>query len=130
MPHPLFSCGKCDVLDIVVYQNIRVSDVTVCNILDSDHLPTTFHILDHVKIWDLSEPIEKLRGWDRFQSLAFELMPPRNEINSGVRADKAARNFSASAALAYRLKTSKVTLSDINNDLPGLDQLLKHKQRL
>jgi hypothetical protein len=30
----------------------------------------------------------------------------------------------------YRLSTSKVTLSDINNDLPGLDHLLKHKKRL
>jgi hypothetical protein len=28
------------------------------------------------------------------------------------------------------LSKSKVTLSDINDDLPGLDHLLKHKQRL
>jgi hypothetical protein len=60
------------VLDIVVHQNIRVSDVTVCDILDSDHLPVIFHILDHVKIRNLSEPIEKFTNWDQFQSLASE----------------------------------------------------------
>jgi hypothetical protein len=31
--------GKGDVLDIVVHQNIRLSDVTVSDILDSNHLP-------------------------------------------------------------------------------------------
>jgi hypothetical protein len=29
-----------------------------------------------------------------------------------------------------QLSTCKVTLSDIHNDLPGLDRLLKHKQRI
>jgi hypothetical protein len=29
-----------------------------------------------------------------------------------------------------KLATSKVTLSDINNDIPCLDQLLKHERRL
>jgi endonuclease/exonuclease/phosphatase (EEP) superfamily protein YafD len=33
-----------DVLDIVVHQNIRVSDVIVSDILNSDHLPIIFHI--------------------------------------------------------------------------------------
>jgi hypothetical protein len=79
---------------------------------------------------NLSELIEKFTDWDRFQSLASELISPRIKINSGVEADKAARNFTASIASAYRLATSKVTLSDINNDIPGLDRLLKHKWRL
>jgi hypothetical protein len=117
MPHPLFSCGNCDLLDIVVHQNIRVSDVTVSDILDSDHLPIIFHIVDHVKIRNLSGPIEKFRVWDRFQSLASELIPSRIETNSGVEAGKAGRNCSASAASAYRLPTSEVTLSGINNNL-------------
>jgi hypothetical protein len=47
------------VLDTVVHQNMRVPDVFVSDILDSDHLPIVFHILDHVKIRTLSEPIEK-----------------------------------------------------------------------
>jgi hypothetical protein len=41
-----------------------------------------------------------------------------------------ARDFTASIASAYRLSTRKVTLSDINTDLPGLDRLLKLKRRL
>jgi hypothetical protein len=44
-----------------------------------------------------------------------------------VEADKAARDSTATVASAYRLAKSKFTLSDINNDLPGLDRLLKQK---
>jgi hypothetical protein len=101
------------VIDIVVHQNIRLSDVTVSDILDSDNLPIIFHILDHVKIWNLSKPTETFTDWDRFQILASELISPRIEINSGVEADKAARDLTASTASAYRLATSKVTLSEI-----------------
>jgi hypothetical protein len=50
--------GNGDVLYIVVHQNIRVSDVIVSDIFVSDHLPIVFHILDHVKIRNLSELIE------------------------------------------------------------------------
>jgi hypothetical protein len=58
--------GNGDVLDIVVRQNIRVSDVTVSDILDSDHLPKIFHMLDHVKIRNISElcPPERTRPCD------------------------------------------------------------------
>jgi hypothetical protein len=45
-------------VDIVVHQNVRLSDVTVSDILDSDHLPIVFYILDHVKTRNLSEPVE------------------------------------------------------------------------
>jgi hypothetical protein len=92
--------------------------------------PIIFHILDHVKIRNLSEPVEKFTDWKRFQSLASELISARIEINSGVEADKAARDFTASIASAYRLSTGKITLSDMNNNTPGLDCLLKQKQRL
>jgi hypothetical protein len=124
-----FPSGNGDVLDIVVHQNIRMSDI-VSDILDSDHLPIIFHILDHVKIRNFSNPIEKFTDWDRFQSLASELISPKIEIKSGVEADKTARDFSASIASEYRLSTSKITLLDLSNDLPGLDRLLRHKQRL
>jgi hypothetical protein len=115
--------GNGDVLDIVVHQNIRVSDVILYDILDSDHLPIVFYILDHVEIRNLSEPVEKFTDWERFQSTASELISPRIKINSGVQDDKAERDFTASIASAYRLSTSKITLSDINNNLPGLDRL-------
>jgi hypothetical protein len=119
-----------DVLDIVVHQNIRLSDVTVSDILDSDHLPIIFHILDHVKTRNLSEPVEKFTHWERFQSLASDLISPRIEIISGEEADKAARDFTASIASAYRLSTSKIKLSTLNNDIPRLECLLKQKRRL
>jgi endonuclease/exonuclease/phosphatase family metal-dependent hydrolase len=60
------NAGNGDVLDIVVHQNIRLSDVIVSHTLDSDHLPIIFHILDHVKIRNLSEPVEKFTDWERF----------------------------------------------------------------
>jgi hypothetical protein len=122
--------GNGDVLGIVVHQNIRVSHVIVSDILGSDHLSVVFHILDHVKIRNLSEPTEKFTDRDRFQSLAYELISPEVEINSGLEAYKAVRNFTASIASAYTLSTKKITLSDIGNELPGLDRLLDHKQRL
>jgi hypothetical protein len=124
------TAGNGDVLDIVVHQNIRVSDVIVSDTLHSlsDHLPILFHIVDRVKIRNIPEPIENFTDWDQFQSLSSELVSPRIEINSGVEADKAARDFTASIASAYRLATSKVTLSVINNDIPGLDRLLKQTE--
>jgi hypothetical protein len=73
------------------------------------------------------EPVEKFTDWERFRRLSSDLILYRIEINSGEEADKAARDFTASA---YGLSTSKVTLSDLNNDLPGLYRLLKHKQKL
>jgi hypothetical protein len=74
---------KGDVLDIVVHQNIRVADVIISDILDSHHLPIIFHILDHVKIRNLSETTEKFTDWDRSQSLASEFISPRIEFHSG-----------------------------------------------
>jgi hypothetical protein len=58
--------GNGDVLDIVVHQNIGVSRVIVSVIFDADQLPIVLHILDHVKIKNLSEPTEKFTDWDRF----------------------------------------------------------------
>jgi hypothetical protein len=73
-----------------------MSDVIVSDFFDSDHLPIIFPILDHVKIRNLSDPIEKFTNWDWFQSLASELISQKVEIKSGVEADKAASEFSAS----------------------------------
>jgi endonuclease/exonuclease/phosphatase family metal-dependent hydrolase len=44
---------------IVVHKNIRLSNVIVSDILDSDHLPIIFHILNHVRTHNLSAPAEK-----------------------------------------------------------------------
>jgi hypothetical protein len=67
---------------------ILVSDITLSDIFYSDHLPIIFHILDHVKIRNLSEPIEKFTDWDRLKSPASKLESPKIEINLGVKAKK------------------------------------------
>jgi endonuclease/exonuclease/phosphatase family metal-dependent hydrolase len=59
--------GNGDVLDIVVHKNIRLSHVVVSDILDSDHLPILFHILDHVRTNKISEPVGKITDWERSQ---------------------------------------------------------------
>jgi hypothetical protein len=122
--------GNGDVLDIVVHKNIRLSNVIVSDILDSDHLPIIFHILHHVRTQNASMPLEKFTDWEWFQSLVITLISSRIEINSGVEADKAARAFTASIASAYRLSTSKITLTDLDSILPGLNRLLKYKKRM
>jgi hypothetical protein len=126
---PIITLAEKVTCSILWSTKISLSDV-VCDILESDHLPVIFHILDHTKSRNFSNPIEKFTHWDRFECLASELISPKIKIKSGVEANKAARDFSASIASAYRLSTSKITLLDLNNDLPGLDRLLKHKQRL
>jgi hypothetical protein len=85
-----------------------------------------FHILDHIRTKNVS-PLEKFTDWEQFQSLTSNLISPRIEINSGAEADKAVRAFTASTASAYRLSTSKITLSKLNNALPGLEQLLRYE---
>jgi hypothetical protein len=76
------------VLDLVVHQNIRVTDVIVPEILDSDNLSVLFHILDHVKIINFSEPIKKFPDWELFQSLTSELILPKINIKSWIEVDK------------------------------------------
>jgi hypothetical protein len=102
----------------------------VSDILDSDHLSVFFSVLDHVMTTNLSDRIEKFIDWERFRNLSSDLISPRLQITSGVEADKATRDITASIAWAYTLVTSKVRLSDMNSDLPGVDLLLKNKQKL
>jgi hypothetical protein len=102
------------VFDIIVHKNVRLSEVIVSDILDSDHLPILFHSLDHFRSRNLSDSVGKFTDWERFQRLASELILPRIQINSEKEADKAAHEFTASVASVYRLSTSKITHSDLN----------------
>jgi hypothetical protein len=106
------------VLDIVVHKNVLLSKVIVSDILDSDHLPVVFHLLDHVRTRNLLDSVDKLTDMERFQSLSFELISPRIQSISSEEADKAAGDFTASLSSACRLSTSKITLSRFNSDLP------------
>jgi hypothetical protein len=74
--------------------------------------------------------VGKFKDWELFQSLASELISPRIQINSEDEADKAARDFTALRASAYRPSTSKIKLSDLNKNILGLESLLKYKRGL
>jgi hypothetical protein len=59
--------GNGDVLDIVTHRKVCLSDVTVSDVMDSDHLPILFHILDYVSardIWPLLEATQTGRGFE------------------------------------------------------------------
>jgi hypothetical protein len=47
-----------DELDIVIHQNVRLSDISLSEVMDSDHLTVFFHILDSVSARDSSAPVE------------------------------------------------------------------------
>jgi hypothetical protein len=74
-----------------VHKNYRLSEVIVSDILDSDHLPIIFHLLDYIRTRNLSDPVDKFADWERFRRLASELISPKTQINSEEEADKAAR---------------------------------------
>jgi hypothetical protein len=60
VPYALHVDGRVDVLDIVIHQNVCLSQAIVTNILDSDHIPGMLIILDHVRLREALEPDEKL----------------------------------------------------------------------
>jgi hypothetical protein len=70
--------GNGDVLDIVVRTNVRLSEIIVSDILDSDHLSIVCHLLDHVRTSYLPDPVDKFTDWEQFKSLESELISPRN----------------------------------------------------
>jgi hypothetical protein len=67
---------------------------------------------------------KNLRIGNIFKDLPLFLYQVERKLSREEEADKAARDFTASIASAYRLSTSKVTLSGLNNAFPGLDPLL------
>jgi hypothetical protein len=63
-----------------------------------------------------------------FQSLASELISSRIQSDPSEEIHKTARYFSLIRLGVYAVKKKKLALSDLNNDLPGLDRLLKQKK--
>jgi len=74
--------GNGDVLDIVIHQNVRLSDVTVSDVLNSDHLPVFFNILDYVRAREISARVETHTHWKRFRSLTSDLIQPLLQIDT------------------------------------------------
>jgi hypothetical protein len=109
--------GRGDVLDIVDQKDIRLSKVSVLDIMDSynQHIFFFFFfcILDHIKARKILDLVKKFTDRERFQSLSSALVSQTVEINSRIEADHAARDFAASIVSAYRLST-KTTTSDRN----------------
>jgi hypothetical protein len=122
--------GRGDILGNILHQNVRLSEVTVTEILDSDHLPITFSILDPVRTREALDPVEKLTDWELLQSHAYELVSQNIQIHSSNEADKAARYFAAFTASAYGISTRKTTILDRRYEIHGLHRLIKHKREL
>jgi hypothetical protein len=70
------------VLYIVVHKNVRLSEVIVPDILNPDHMPVLFYLLDHVTTRNISDPVDKFTDWELFHSLVSELILPGIRINS------------------------------------------------
>jgi hypothetical protein len=83
-----------------------------------------FSILDPVTTREASDPVEKRIHWEMFQSLASELISPNIQIHSSNEADKAACDFAASIASAYRISfRKKTTILGRKYEIPGLDSI-------
>jgi hypothetical protein len=83
-----------------------------------------------VEARNLQEPVKIFPVWEGFQNTTSNLVPRRIKMNAGIEADKAARNSATAIASAYSLSINEVMLLNRNNNIPGLDRSLKHKQRL
>jgi hypothetical protein len=94
------------------------------------HLLIIFHLLDHIRSRNLSDAVYKFTDLEGFQRFATKLISTKIQIYSEEEAERSARDLTASIASVYRIATSKITLSDINKDMTGLEKLLKHKRRL
>jgi hypothetical protein len=64
-----------------------------------------FSILNPAKRKKALDPVEKLTDWEQFQSRASELKFPNIQMYSPTEVDKAACDFAASVAAAYRILT-------------------------
>jgi len=70
--------------------------------------------------------VEKFTDCKQLQSLASELVSLRLQTDCW----RGWQSRSWLYSLAYRLSTSTVALSVLNDNVPSLDQVLKHRQRL
>jgi hypothetical protein len=86
-PTPSSPDGRGGVLNILVHQNVRLSEATVTEVLDSDYLPVKFSFADHVRARDVLYPAEKFTDWEQFQSLPSQIVSPKIQVHSSEEAD-------------------------------------------
>jgi hypothetical protein len=72
--------------------------------LESDNLPSFFHMMDYFSTRDISAPVETHTDWERFRSLAADLISPRIQTDIIEGAEKAVNNF---AVLPRRLRAGR-----------------------
>jgi hypothetical protein len=109
---------------------VYLLDVTVSDVLESNHLPVFLHILDHFITTDISAAFETCTDMERFRFLASALNPALIKTDNVEEDEKAAVTFTVCLSSAYNLSTRKVNHLDLNNELPSLDHLLRLKQKL
>ena len=68
--------------------------------------------------------------WVLFQNLTYGLMCSRNQVNCKENPVYVSCEFAAFMSWTYWFSKRKITSSNVNKELPGLDRLLMQKQRL
>jgi hypothetical protein len=104
-----------------------MSEVIVTGILDSDHLPIMFNIVDPARMSEALNPVEKLRAWKSFKASSPNSLSSNIQIHNSDKVNKAAFDFAASIVSVYMLSTRKSIISELKYEIPGLDRLRKHK---
>jgi len=60
--------GNGNVIGIKVHRSVLLSDVTVSDVLDSDHILIFFHILNHVSARDISTLLKPTQNGSGFEA--------------------------------------------------------------
>lgn len=110
------------VVSTVAHQNVGLPEDTVSGVLGLSPYRSFSLYCITLNLGNIRILLEN----ERIQSFASEWI----QITSGEEAGKAACNFTASVASAYRVPINKVTISNLNSDLPGLGHLLIYTKKI
>jgi hypothetical protein len=105
---------------------VPFSNVIVSDVLESNHLPVFLHFIST----GISASVETRTDTERFQFLASALNPVLIRTDNVEEDEKAAVTFTVCLYSEYNLSTRKLTVLDLNNELPSLDHLLRLKKKL
>lgn len=81
-----------------MHKNVRLPEVIVFDNLDSDHLAIDFTYWIMLES-GFSAPVDKFTDWEWFQTLAYEFISHRIQMNCEEEADRAVRDFTLSLSL-------------------------------
>jgi hypothetical protein len=110
----------------VVHQHIRLSEVIVTDILDSDHLPITFTFLDPVRMREALDQLKNRLGAVSKPHLWTIIVYPNIPIYSCKESDNATHD-----CVLYSLALGRrTTILDQIYETPNIDHLLKNSRKL